>query len=264
MASATDQLNAATKDALQKGKFTLNQYLRCEASVAAPVSWNNLSYIQSVTLGPATFDETMIFHQGGGDEKTKDRTNYNWIGNINLLKGKGPEGLASLRGITWNSSGDDAGIPLRVDNDYPMIHWQSLIRKSDNSDHLFTLLIQDMVIDDPGFDNPLDYADFGMPFHTQHMPILLAEDAQAVYDEFNADGSTTNFTLSSTPLTIATASDYDDLVLDNVVFVKVKASGDSTGTRQTSGISYSGGDIVFTTAPAVSSIVQVLYAKLTT
>jgi len=258
--SVTDQLGKPLKSSLQKGKFTLNRYVRSEAVVAAPVTPSNLSYIQSVTLDAPSFDETDIFHQGGGDESTRDRTNYKWTGTINLLKGKGPEALASMRGITWDT-GNDAAIMMRFDNDYPQIHWESVIRDSDNSTHLFTLLIQDMIIDDPGFDNPLDYADFGIPFHSQHMPMLIAADAEVVYDEIAGDGSTVSFALSSTPLNLATASNYDDLVLSEVAFVKVKLSTESTGTRQTSGISYSAGSIVFKTAPAAGSNVQVLYVK---
>jgi hypothetical protein len=260
--SLTGQLAAPTKDALQKGRFTLNRVYRCEASVAAPVSASNISYIQSVTLDPATFDETEIFHQGGGDESTTDRINYRWTGSINVLKGKAPYVLSQLRGITWDT-GNDAAIPLRWDNDYPQVHWEAIVRKSDNTDHIFTLLIQDMVIDDPGFDNPLDYSDLTIPFHTKHMPLFVAEDAEVVYDEFSGDGSTTDFTLSSTPLNLATASSYEDLVLDNIVHCKVKASGESTGTRQTSGISVSGTTFTFTSAPAAGSTVQVLYVKAT-
>ena len=118
-----------------------------------------------------------------------------------------------------------------------------------------------MIIDVPGFENPLDYTDVTIPFHTYHMPLFIASGTELVYDVFTGDGSTTSFTLSDTPLKIATASDYRDLVLDNVIFVKVKASGASEGTRQTSGISYSAGAVSFTTAPASGSSIQILYVK---
>ena len=258
--SLTSQLAAPTKDALQKGKFTLHRLVRSEASVAAPVTPVEMSYIQSFTLNEPSFDETDIFHQGGGDESTKDKTNYEYTGSFTVLKGKSGEFLKNIRGITWDAA-NDAAIPLRVDDDNPMVHWEAVCRKSDNSSHLFSLFLQDLKFDDPGFDNPMDYSDLTINFRTKHMPLLIATGAEMVYDEWAGDGSTTDFTLSATPLTLATASSYEDLVLDNAVFVKTKASGSTTGTRQTSGISIASTTLTFTTAPAVGSTVQCLYAK---
>jgi len=256
----TSQLAAPTKDALQKGKFTLHRIVRSEASVAAPVTPTEMSYIQSLTLSEPSFDEVDIFHQGGGDESTKDKTNYEWTGSVSILKGKGGDFLKDIRGITWDT-GNDTAIPLRVDNDNPVLHWEAICRKSDNSTHLFSLVLQDLKFDDPGFDNPMDYSDLTVNFRTKHMPLMIAPGSELVYDEWNGDGSTTDFTLSSTPLDLATASNYEDLVLDNAIFVKVKASGATTGVRQTSGISLASTTLTFTTAPAVSTVIQALYVK---
>jgi len=258
--SLTDQLGKPASTSRQTGRYTLHRAHRCEASVAAPVTPINLNNIESIELAAPTYDSAEIYQQGGDDEYYMYKNNYRWTGNIIVHKGKAPYVLSQLKGITWDT-GNDTAIPLRDDNDYPNVHWEAVARDIDNSTHLFTLLIQDMIIDVPGFSNPMDYSDVTIPFHTSHMPLFLAAGSEVVYDQFSGTGSAVDFTLSSTPLRLLSATSSNDLVLDQTVFVKVKLSTESTGTRKMSGVSYAGGIVTFTTAPAASSTVQILYAK---
>lgn len=257
----TDQLSAPPASSYKQGYYTLNRFVRCEASVAAPTAFTNLDYIVQVDIGEPSYRvDVEIFEQGAGDERTKVRKGPRWDGTITVLGGKVGNVLASILGLTWGTA-NDAAVMLNRDNDYPVLIWEAVCRDADNVTHLFSLVIQDMIIDSKGLTNPLAYADEPIKFHTYHVPFLICPGSELVYDQFNGDGSTTTFTASSTPLTLTTASNYDDLDYNQIVYVKQKASGDSTGTRKKSGWSYSGGNFVATTAPAVSSTVQILYAK---
>lgn len=256
----THQHGAPGVDSVQEGKYTSNRIYQVEASAAAPVSATNMNYITAVDVDDGAPTTTDIFQQGGGDERSRKYTGWMWSGTITVLKGKLPYVISQLLNVTWDT-GNDAAIPFKIPDDYPHVHWEAICRKKDNTDHLYTLLIQDMIISHSSFSNPLDMADAQIPFHTYYPPVWIAEDAEVVYDVFTGDGSTTNFTASSTPLSLLTAADHDDFTLAQAVSIKEKASGDSTGTRQNSGYSYSGGDFVATTAPAASTLVQILYAK---
>ena len=90
---------------------------------------------------------------------------------------------------------------------------------------------------------------------------MLMAGAELVYEQFDGDGSTTDFVLGNTPLNLATAASWDHLYFDDFVYIKTKASTASTGTIQTSGYSLTTATITATTAPASGTTLQVLYAK---
>lgn len=259
----TDQLGAPAATSYKQGYYTLNRIWRCEAAVAAPVTPTNLNYIVQIEIGEPSYRvDVDVYQQGGGDDYTKVRKGPTWTGTITVLGGKIGDVLKDIFGLTWSTAGD-AMVALNHDDDYPEIIWEAVCRDVDNSTHLFSLIIQDLVIDSKGLSSPMEYSDETIPFHTYHMPFLLCSGSELVYDQFAGDGSTTDFTASSTPLNLTTASNYDDLVLDDCVFIKTKTSTASTGTRQKSGVSAAGGVFTYSTAPAASSTVQLLYAKAT-
>ena len=256
----TTQLGAPGVDTIQEGKNTLNRFVRVEASAAEPVAVTNLSYIQSFDVDDGAPESIDVFHQGGGDEKTIEYRSWMWSGSFTVLKGKMPTVLAQLLGITWDT-GNDAAIPFKMASTYPSVHWEAVFRQKDNSTHLYTIIVQDMIIDHSAFSNPLDNSDQTINFHTYYPPVYIAQNAEMVYDVFTGDGSTTSLSLSSTPLSLLTATNHDDFFLNQMISVKEKASTATSGTRQKSGYSYSGGNLVAATAPALSTLIQALYVK---
>ena len=128
--------------------------------------------------------------------------------------------------------------------------------------------IKRWIIDDWGFDNPLDYSDGVIPFHTYHEPFLLASGKEMVFDKFDATPTTVAYTGScTTPATLLSSSAHDDWDLDNAVFVKNKddSASDPTGQRIRAGVTFSAGILTWTTAasPAASDEISILYAKAT-
>lgn len=258
--AVTTQLAAVTAAAIQEGKYALNRVWRVEASVAAPVAESNLSNIISVEVGEPSFNENEYFMQGAGDERLTLRRNYKWPITINVYKGKLGETLETLLGLTWSS---DFAIPLRDNTTLPSVHWEAVCRDSDNTTHLFSLVIQDLILNMPAFPNPLDYSDSTITGYTYHDPFLLYSGYEMEYDIFTTDGSGTDYTASSTPVSLVTNANYDDWSIDEAASIKLKASGETVGTREKSGWTYSTGVFTRSTAAAVSGNVQILYAKAT-
>ena len=252
------QMGTPAVNSLKKGQYTLHRVHLSEATAAAPVVPVNMSNIVAITYGEPSFDTEVIQQQGGGDDRVEIKYNWRWDGTITCHGGKGGAVLAAIQNITWNTS-NDAVISTRPENDFPVVHWEAVCREKDNTTHLFTVVIQDMIIDASGFDNPMDYTDFTIPFHTYHEPMIACAGAEFVYDVFTGDGSTTDLTLSSTPIKALTASSHDDFYINELPFVKEKASTASTGTRQKSGYSYAAGKAVAATAPTAGTLVQVGY-----
>ena len=265
----TDQLGAPASTAHMLGRYTLHKYVRCEASAggATAVAWANLSSIESINIDPPTWEmEADILQQGGGDEKTHIQRGPRWNGTINVLGGHVGTILALLKGLTWTTAGT-AALAMRQDKDLPEIILQSINRDSDNVTHRFTRVIQDIIIDDMGDDNPMDYADRAIPFHTYHEPFYLCSGAELVYHVWAATPSTVAYTTSnSTPLTLIVPANHDDWYFTNMVFCKVKdnSAGNTVGIRRASGVSLSGGTLTFTTGtPAATDVVYMLYAVAT-
>jgi len=262
--AVTDTLGAPDLDSRKRGRFTLNRIWDVEAAASEPVAATNLENIQAVTIDPPAWDyEDETLQQGGGNHKVTDQGGIKWTGQIICLGGKVGETLASIRALTWTAAGNGVGMPLRRMNPYPTVHWEAVCRDKTNSTHLFTVLIQDMIIGSLGWDNPMDYADGTIPWYSYHDPIFLLEGHETVYDVYDGDGSTTVFSLSGTAVSCVDASENDDFALDTLIHCKTKLTTDDTGTHQLSGVSEAAGDVTYTTAPAASSKVQILYAIVT-
>jgi len=267
--SLTDQLGAPSENAHIMGKYTLHRFVRCEASAPSPnpVAWANMSNIVSIDVDPPSYDmEVDVFQQGGGDDKTRIRRGPKYNGRITVLAGKVFDTLKLLKGLTWTTAGT-AALSLRQENDNPDVIIESICRDADNSTHLFTRVIQDIIIDDMGVQSPMDYSDREIPFHSYHEPFALCTGAEMVYEVWDATPGTATYALSmGTPLTLLTATNHDGWHYDNMVFCKVKdnSASDDVGKRVTSGVALSGGTLTFTTGtPAASDVVYVLFAKAT-
>ena len=257
----THQHGAPGVNVIQEGKFASNRTYQVVASALTPVSATNMDYIIAVDVDDGAPDTMDIFQQGGGNERSVLERGWKWSGTITVHKGKMPYVLSQLLNVTWDT-GNDAVIPFKIPDDFPHVHWEAICREKDNTTHLFTLVIQDMIIEKGSFSNPLDAADGTIPFHTYYPPCYLSANAELVYDVWTGDASTVDFTPSSTPLNLLTAADHDDFLLAQAFSIKEKASTASTGTRQMSGYSYGSSKFTATTAPAASTLVQILYARI--
>lgn len=260
----TTQLGAPSASKHQMGRFTINKIYQCEASAAAPVSATRLDSIVSVDIGAPTFDyEADVRQQAGGDDKTHIQRGARYDGTITVLSGDFGSLLASLRATTWDATA--VALPLANDSDSPTIIWEAICRDADNTTHLFSLVIQDMILDDVGLTNALEYADRTISFHTYHKPFLLYEGHKLVYDVWDATPATPAYALScGTPAPMLTAGNYDGWHFNNAAFIKQldNSAGDTIGKRRTSGVSISGGTLTFSTGtPAASDKIYALYAK---
>lgn len=265
--SVTDQLNKPAVSSHQRGRFTLNRIVRCDASASQPVSFTNMEGVVAIDYGEPSYDYTAdVLQQGAGGEKTMVKHGPRWDGTITILSGDVGDVLADLLGVTWGAS--HVVMSTRMDDDDPAVIWEAICRDEDNSTHLFSLVLQDIILDDLAMGNPMDYSDRTIPFHTYHEPFLIYTGYELVYDVWDATPATATYAMSNgTPATLLTASDHDDWAFDNAVYIKNKdnSAGDTGMTRRiTSGASVSGGTLTFTTGtPAASDKVGLLYVKAT-
>jgi len=263
----TDQLGAPASTKYITGDNTLHRYFLNAASVAAPVAAVNINGVQDVSADGVSFGRSVeMFHQGGGDERYKHQSMPTHNVTVKMFGADMPAFLAAIQSVTWGSPGFYA-MPL-VFADYPLINLESIYRLTDNRTHAGSMLYQDLILKPFTPGSPADNQIVDVPFYTRHVPLRLINGVNAVYDKYNGDGSTVAFTLSSTPVNVTDVSDTnaalkDDFVLDNLIFCKVKLSADVVGTRQKSGITLTGTTLTFTTAPAASSVIEVLYLKAT-
>jgi len=261
--AVTAQMGAPEAEKLVQGKFTLGRFYRCEAEAAAPVASTNITGLQAWEFGEPDVDfSAKIFQQGGGDEHTVIERGFRWSGTLSFLKGDSWDRLAEMRGVTLGKT-NNAILPLYKENDYPQFIFEGIVRQSDNNTHLGSVVIPDMILGHISWDHPLDDSLFVLPWASKRFPFLMTDGAELVYDVFTGDGSTTSFTLSSTPLTLSTATNWRLMDYDTLYYVKEKASTASTGTLQRTGYEVDGVTLTKTSAPEAGTLVQVLYAKAT-
>ena len=250
-----------TEEEIVLGKYILNQYGLNASAVAAPITLKDLRGIQDVTLEPNESTEE-VFHQGGGNESLEYVTDLKWEGQMTITGGEIRQ-IADLLGLTIGASGQ-YGIPQRMDP-YPKGFISRRLYKRDGTTLIGVELLIDIILKHiPNIAGGLDLNNLTIPIKSNWSPYFLI-DAEPVYDKFSGDGTTTDFTLSNTPVKIEDAANSLELVNDYAFFVKIKNSGDKVGTRQTSGFSItpSTKTLSFTTAPASGSEIEVLYAKAT-
>ncbi len=263
--AVTDQLGTPSIAYEVDGKYTLTRLHRLAAAAAAPVTPVNVYGIQAADAGaPAPTIEREVFQQGGGDESLLIKRGFRYSGTLSIKSGAVGSFLAQMLGKTWTTAGE-AALPMRMP-DVPVACLEMIARREDNSTHLFSKVFQDVILRETNFGSPMEDEVVSIPFYSKHDPFILASGAEMVLDKFTGDGSTVEFTLSATPLTLVeTDDDYrDDWVLDNAVYVKLWQSASATeGTRQVTGITVVGTALTFSTAPTATQTVEALYAKAT-
>jgi len=259
MAYSATQFGAPVASDVQMGRYTHFRIWRCEASVAAPVTSVDIYGIQNISLsaGEPKFTKE-VFQQGGGDESLLIKRDYNWTGSISFLKKKGLEELQHFTGATWTTAGAVA-YPHYFDNEFPSVIMELVNRDEDNATHLFSTVVVDAVLDSFGFENPMDDAEWVLPFHTTRVPITICANTKFVYDQFNGVVSAGTYTLSSTPLPLLTATSWRYFDYNQLYYVKEKLTGASTGTLIKSGYSNSGATLTAANAVAASTAIQVGY-----
>ena len=255
------QLAQPAENDVKQGRYTLCRFVRCEASVAKPVVWANVSGIQNVSIDEVSWGQTTNIHQqGAGDESLELRRDPMTTGSIEFLGGEAPTQIAALLGLTWTAAGT-AAIPFFRESDYPAVTFELVVREDDNATHLYSVCYPDAIITGLDWPNPMEEGNVTIRFKTQREPFYLANKTEAVYDEFTGDGSTVAFTLSGTPVPLVTAANQRYWDYANFAYIKEKATGASTSTLMKSGYSDTGVTLTATTAPAASTVVQALYAK---
>lgn len=263
--AVTDQLGTPSIAYEVDGKYTLARLHRLAATTAAPVTPVNIYGIQGVSADPpAPTIEREVFQQGGGDESLLIKRGFRYSGSLSIKSGAVGAFISNMLGKTWTTAGE-AALPMRMP-DIPLACLELVARREDNSTHLFSKVFQDVILRETNFGSPMEDEVIDIPFYSKHDPFILASGAEMVLDKFDGDGSTTDFTLSGTPLTLVeTDDDYrDDWAVDTLVYVKIWASATATeGTRQMSGISETTGTLTITTAPTAAQTVEVLYAVAT-
>jgi len=248
-----------TEQEVVLGKYILNQYGLNASGVSAPITLTSLRGIQDITFDPEESTEK-VFHQGGGMESLELTTEIRWSGQMQITGGQISQ-IATLLGLTMGASGQ-YGIPHRQ-NRLPKGFISRRIYKNDGSTLIGVELLIDIKIGHiPVISGGIDLNNLVIPIYSEWSPYFLV-DAEPVYDKFSADGTMTEFILSSDPVKIETASNSQELVNDYAFFVKIKGSGDTVGTRQTTDFSITPETktLSFTSAPAEGSEIEVLYAK---
>jgi len=243
------------------GKFTdIGFYIPEASSPENPATRIELDMVQSFNVGPPEIDfSSKVFQFGGGNKYYNQQIGRTWPFTITFLQGAAFVEVAKILGVT-HSIASDAIIPMTKQNDYPNLILEAACRDQDNSTHAGSVIMPDVILDDIPFDQVLDDSPFTLTGSFKVAPALLCDGASLAYEQFDGDGSTTDFICDSTPLNLTTAANWDHLYYDDFFYIKLKLTGESTGTISTSGYSLSTATITATTAPAASSVLQVLYA----
>ena len=261
MASIYEILEALNDDLMVDGQYALTRMFNIGAAVATNIQPTNLSGIQDASIGEmAPQQSNEVFHQGGGEDSLISERNFRFTGNMKIKAGYLGQVIAGLLGKTWGSTGEYA-LPSRIPQT-PIAAFEAVLRTPDNT-HIASVCMQDVIIKPFSWNQPMLNAEATLNFYGRHDWFLLASGAMLCLDKFTADGLTTDFALSGTPLNLVTVTDKgrEDWLLDNIVYVKVRSSATAQGARQKSGVTFSTGNITFSSAPANGSIVEVLYAK---
>jgi hypothetical protein len=260
--AVTTQLGAPGIAKVNEGYFNLARYFLHAASAGTGIAPVNITGIQGITMEPITFERTAdVFQQGGGDERLHIERGPRCRLEIQMLAGDVPAFLAGIQGVTFSAAGYKA-LPLRFD-DYAKITLEVAYRREDNKTHQFTEVYQDLILEEFSIGSPMENNTVSIPFYSYHDPFIVLAGYELAYDVFTGDGSTTAFTLASTPADVTNVSltAKEDWILDTCVFIKLKATTDPQGVRQKSGFTLATTTLTATTAPAASTRVEVMYIK---
>jgi len=264
MATLTDVLGQVGAGKTVYGRYVLFRYHRDLAAAAAPITPVNVADIQNIGDSAMSYDVTEIFQFAGGDDKRTSRLGGTYTGTINMLAPGVAPFLAALLGQTWTAAGDTA-VPSSAFPTHPVAHFEAVLRREDNNTHIHTKVWQEVKLLPMPSPLGMDLNMWDIQFESDYDPFYLCSGAYMVLDKFTGDGSTTVFTLSQTALDMvdATQDHLPKWDFDQAAFIKEKASGESTGTRQTSGYTISGTTLTAGTAPDSGDEVSIFYAAAT-
>lgn len=264
--SITTNLGAPVKEVFIDSEQALHRYTLINAAAAAPVAPVNIYGVQDVTPGGVTFKKTFEgFQQGGRGERRKIEMLPEYNVDIKIFHKDALTLVPAILGQSWGT--DMYAIPLAF-KDVPLINLESIYRLPDGATHAGSLVCPDLILKSYAPNFGADGHILTLPFYSKFLPFELKGGYEMVYDVFSADGSAVAFTISATPIAAVDVSDFSNLsdlgwVLDNAIYVKVRASGADTAVLQTSGITLTGTTLTFTTAPAAGSRVEIYYVKAT-
>lgn len=261
--SVSDFLSAPTINSVPEGVDALHRVWVLGDSTAAPITPRNVTGVQNITASPFTPQMTkQVYQQGSGEDAYYEkRSRFEYDFTVQLLSGEVEAFIADIKNITM---GTDYALPMTAHSD-PLIHWEIVVRKPDGT-HLFSKVYRDLILREWNFNSPMEDEIVDIPFKSRFSPFMLYTGAELVVDKFAGSGSTTDFTLSSTPINLSDVSthrEHIDWYWDELVGIIYKTSAQDFGTHVRTGYSNSGTTLTATTAPAASSVLTVTYAKMT-
>ena len=256
----TDWVDAPTLAKVPEGYDALHRIWVLGDSTAAPLTPINVTGVQNITTTPFAPQTTkQVYQQGSGeDEFYEKRRQFQHDFTVQMLSGDVETFIANIKGLTM---GTDYAQPLTAHGD-PLIHWEIVVREPDGT-HIFSKIYRELILREWAYNAPMEDEIVDIPFYSKFSPFTLYTGSELVVDKFDGDGSTTEFTLSSTPkqLTTATNKEHIDWYYDELVSVVYKTDSQDYGTHQKSGYSNATTTLTASTAPAASSVLTVTYAK---
>jgi hypothetical protein len=261
--AVTDFLSAPTITKVPEGVDCLHRVWVLADSVAAPIVPRHALGVQNITTTPWTPQVTKdIYHQGGGDDNYYEhKSRYEYDFTVQMLSGDVEAFIADIKNVVM---GTDYILPMQAHSD-PLIHWEMIVRKGDGT-HLFSKVYRDLILKEWAFNSPMEDEVVDIPFYSKRSPFTVYTGHELVVDRFTGDGSTTDMTLSATPITysdVSTHKEYEDYYWDNFIDIVYKLSSEDFGTFMKTGFTNVTTTLTKTVAPAASSTVTVTYIKAT-
>lgn len=260
--SVYDVLGAPSKTAQPEHVFTLPRMVRVNAATAAPTAQANLTGVTEVTISGISFkmQKELPMH-GSGWQKRRLRQDPEVTGNLIIYRGYLKSVLDQIFGV---DSATYFGSYLANKLDIPEIHLHEVVRDYDNKTIIDTMVYPNLRIDPVPVAHPIDSSLVTIPWKSDCIPFAIKAGYEVVYDQFATDGSTVEFTLSSTAVPIADCT-YEDQAgfqtIDELALVLLKPSGSDEGYKVDAGFTFGTNKLTFTTAPAASGVLKVLYIK---
>jgi len=261
--AVSDWLSPVDGDKVTEGVNTLVRAWVLADSVAAPITPRNVTGIVNHTPTPFQPQTSKdIFHKGAGEDGFyRMRSRFQHELTVQFLSGYVEDFLADIKNVTM---GTDYALP-HTSHDDPLLHLEFIARKADGT-HVKSEVYRDLILMPWSIPESLEDGTVDISFYSKFSPFSLYTGAELVVDKFDGDGSTTDFTLSSEPLNLTTATNKEhiDWYYDEMVEIIYKLTSEDFGSHQKSGYSNSTTTLTATTAPAASSTLTVTYAKATT
>ena len=233
-------------------------------AVANPISTVAINGLDSITANtPAPRTDFEVFSQGGRNRSSSYRDDYRFDGTMVLPSVFAAELFAQTMGISWGSGGQYA-LPISRIPDYPVMNVEIIQRAKDGLTVQMSKIYQDIIIKPFNAASQAGQELITIPIMSKFDPFLLHSTAELVTEVFQGDGSSVDFVLQGTPVTLVdkTANgELIDWVLGDMVYVKKWGASDVTGTRLINGVTQAAGTVTVDTALAASEYLEVCYAK---